>query len=309
LPLAVVLEPAPLVQVPPSDAVPTLVEKPRGRQGKGARHREDDPTTQAGHGSLLTPSRGGFADNTSSILRYPYRTGAVYLITSSPAHATTLLLPPGLRIAANPVLDPEHWDVGFAEMGEEGARQEAIIVRPATPGLEATTPLLTKSGHLFLIRLRSQEKPGVLAATWELPLVQILTATGQGSQEKPAASGPKIDLARLHTQYKIEPGKQPVNWTPVEVYDDAKVTVVRFAESLEYTAAPVLMAVTPDGKQTLPLEYVTYAVPGHKEKGEFYLTKGIYPRLRLLDGQQGTVDLVRLPTPAPTYAEQSHAIH
>jgi hypothetical protein len=33
----------------------------------------------------------------------------------------------------------------------------------------------------------------------------------------------------------------------------------------------------------------------------------MYPRLRLLDGQQGRVDLVRLPTPPPAYVERPHA--
>ena len=56
----------------------------------------------------------------------------------------------------------------------------------------------------------------------------------------------------------------------------------------------------------LPLEYVTYQVPGRKDKGEFYLTKGLYPRLRLLDATKGTVDLVRLPTPQPAYEEPRH---
>jgi hypothetical protein len=37
----------------------------------------DDAVREAGQGSLLTPTRGGFADATSAILRYPYRTGAV----------------------------------------------------------------------------------------------------------------------------------------------------------------------------------------------------------------------------------------
>jgi hypothetical protein len=36
------------------------------------------------------------------------------------------------------------------------------------------------------------------------------------------------------------------------------------------------------------------------------MTKGLYPRLRLLDSQQGSVDIVRLPTPAPAYVEQQH---
>jgi type IV secretory pathway VirB9-like protein len=165
--------------------------------------------------------------------------------------------------------------------------------------------LFSTSGHLFLIRLISQAAPGVLAVQFELPLLQMITGTRQ--PETAPEAGPKIDLARLHTQYTIAlQGKQPVAWMPVEAYDDGRLTVIRFAESLEFTAAPVLMAVTPDGKKTLPLEYITYQVPGRKDQGEFYLTKGLYPRLRLIDATKGTVDIVRLPTPAPAYVEQPH---
>jgi type IV secretory pathway VirB9-like protein len=292
--------------VPPPDAVPVVFEPPRGRRGKHAARvrRPSDPITTAEQGSLLTPNHGGYAQSTSALLRYPYRTGAVYEVKVGVTHPVTLLLPPGLQIAGPPSLptdqnDPKAWDVGFAEMGTGPERQEAITLRPASAGVEATTPLLTKSGHMFLIRLKSQEAPGVLMVTWELPLMKVLTPPGTTTT---TPKGPAIDLARLHTQYRIAPGKTAVNWTPAEIYDDANMTVIRFTESLRYTAAPILTAVGPGGK-AIPVEYTTYAVPNQPAKGEFYLTRGIYPRLQLRDGNGGLVTLVRLPTPPPAYEE------
>ncbi len=160
------LKTAPLVTLPPPEAVhiPQEDKRPAGK-GRPQGPLRTDPVTAAEQGSLLTPSRGGYAETTSAVLRYPYRLGAVYVITTSPNHPTTLLLPPGLRLASPPSLDPDAWDVGFAEMGDGAERQEAIILRPTTAGLEATTPLLTKSGHLLLCRLKSQEKAAVLAVT------------------------------------------------------------------------------------------------------------------------------------------------
>ena len=76
------------------------------------------------------------------------------------------------------------------------------------------------------------------------------------------------------------------------MYDDGQVTVIRFAEALTYTTAPVLSV--PEGKRTLPMEYTVYAVPDHPEKGEFYLTRGLYPRLQLRDGRGGVVTITRL---------------
>jgi type IV secretory pathway VirB9-like protein len=178
-----------------------------------------------------------------------------------------------------------------------------VIIRPVSPGLEATTPLLTKNGQMFLIRLKSQETAGILACTWELPTVQVLTPPGTAAS---MPKGPTIDLARLHTQYKMESGKGAVSWMPAEVYDDANSTIVRFTESLAYTAAPILLAVSADGKKTIPLEYTTYSVPGRQDKGLFYITRGIYPRLQLRDGNGGVVTIVRQPTPAPIYTQVDH---
>jgi hypothetical protein len=183
-----------------------VVFDPRRRHGT---RLPGDPITTVERGSLLTPTHGGYAQSTSALLRYPYRMGAVYLVTVGVTHPVTLLLPPGLKLASPPALDPEAWDAGFAEVGKEDERQEAVIIRPASAGLEATTPLLTKSGHMFLIRLKSQETAGVLACTWELPTVQVLTPPGTAAQ---VPKGPTIDLARLHTQYKMESGKDPVSW-------------------------------------------------------------------------------------------------
>lgn len=292
----------PPVTVPPVEALPTVVPRLH-KPGQPIRDR----VAEAAEGSMLTPWRGGFADNTSALLRYPYKTGAVYVVPTSPNHPTTLLLPPGLTLATAPVLDDAQWLSGGGTIDEGDSLQQAIIVCPKSEGLETTMPLLTKSGHLFLVRLKSQAAPGVLAVTWELPLLHVLTDSRTPDTTRATETAPKIDLSRLHTQYKFEvQSKHSVPWMPVEAYDDGRLTVIRFAESLEYTSAPVLMAVSADGKKVLPLEYVTYQVPGRKDKGEFYLTKGLYPRLRLLDATKGTVDIVRLPTPQPAYEETRH---
>jgi hypothetical protein len=68
-----------------------------------------------------------------------------------------------------------------------------------------------------------------------------------------------------------------------------------------------LLALSEDSKRPMPIEYTTYAVPDHPEKGEFYLTKGLYPRLQLRDSLGGIVTIIRQPTPAPAYEGVHHA--
>ena len=126
---------APLVTLPPPEAVPVVFDPRRRHVTRLPR----DPITTAERGSLLTPTHGGYAQSTSALLRYPYRMGAVYLVTVGVTHPVTLLLPPGLKLASPPALDPEAWDVGFAEVGKEDERQEAVIIRPA-PGWKRPRP-------------------------------------------------------------------------------------------------------------------------------------------------------------------------
>jgi hypothetical protein len=288
------------VTLPPDEAQGTVKQPTRGKRGKGRTQKPAAPPHR-----IFTPAQGRLEPDTA-VLHYPYRRGAIYVVRTAPQHPSTLILPPGMVTAVPPVLDTSQetgqWDVGYAPMMLDDDLQEAIVLRPRYTTGQATTPILTKTGERLLVRLQVQEQPGDLMVTWDIP---------QGNSKKlepQTLQAPSIDLARLHTQYRLEPGKQPVNWLPVEIYDDAKLTVIRFAESLEFTAAPVLFALTADGKQTVPLEYTTYSVPGHPEKGEFYLTRGLHSRLQLRDGRGGIATIIREPSPAPGYKETTHAV-
>lgn len=291
--------PDPLPPVPTYDVVlppPDLqiVAPPPPQRGKPSA-----PST------LLTPRHGGQRDPDSHLLTYPYRPGALYLVTASPRHPVTLLLPLGVRLSSPPTLntaqdDSGEWNIGRAKIGEDVGDdyQEAITLRPRRAGITATTPLPTKTGQVFLVRLQSQDKPGDLLVTWDLPVGSLQRVRTKGDTE-PAqlvrhAPPPAINRARLHSRYLIERGEKPVAWLPVEAYDDGSLTVIRFVESLSYTRAPQLVRVSPDRKKPLPLEYTAYRVPGEPGKGEFFIARGIHPRLRLLDGTGAWVDILRV---------------
>ena len=99
--------------------------------------------------SLLSPTRQQYGRGGQ--VRYPYQEGSAYLVISSPDHPTVMTLPPGERLAVVPAMHPERWDLGYAEMGTDLARQEAIFIRPTAAGQEATTALVTKSGHIYYL--------------------------------------------------------------------------------------------------------------------------------------------------------------
>jgi hypothetical protein len=70
---------------------PARQQRRRGPQG--------DPIGQAEQDSLLTATKASFAENTSAILRYPYKTGAVYGVPAVTEQKTTLLLSTALAVS------------------------------------------------------------------------------------------------------------------------------------------------------------------------------------------------------------------
>ena len=283
--------PPPLQAVPPTPpprSKPVRLEPP------------DRIIRDANKDALVTPSRQGYFGARAE-QRYIYQPGKVYLVISSPNHPTTLILPPGERLAAPPVLntctdqdaDTACWTVGTAEIGSETTRSEVVILRPGKAGLESTMPLLTQGGRAYYVRLRSQEGVGMVSVTWELSTLQVLPPT---QEAKPAASlqtegprplqAPQIALSRLHTTYTIAVvGKQRPPWVPTEAFDDGSKTYIRFGKgNLEYTAAPAVFGVHSDQTPAI-VEFIPYTTP---EGGLTYIVPGLYPELRLkgTDGQE-----------------------
>jgi type IV secretion system protein VirB9 len=284
----------------PTSLDPVIAPTPDEWQAFTTLHTSDRPERpptvieEANGRSRMAPSRRGYANGHSSLQRYPYRPGTLYEIYSSPNHPTTILLPPGERLAAAPTLNPNAWDVGVAEMGSDSARQEAVIVRPVAPGLKATTPLLTQSGRVFFCRLRSFHNTSMVAVTWDVP--QGIGLPGQpGTSSTPSMalpSPPAVDVTRLHTAYAVEPVKGNPPWLPLAVYDDGSKTVIRFRESLRYTNAPAVFVRHADGSPGV-VDFTPYDVPDAPEKGAYYLVQGLWPSLELRGGAGQVVRITR----------------
>jgi type IV secretion system protein VirB9 len=286
---------------------PAITPTPEEWQAFTALHtpaRPERPATvieEANGRSRMAPSRRGYANGQSSLQRYPYMPGKLYEIYSSPNHPTTILLPPGERLAAAPTLNPDAWDVGVAEMGSDSTRQEAVIVRPVAPGLEATTPLLTQSGRVFFCRLRSFQHTSMVAVTWDVPQGIRLPVAARTAGALP--SPPAVDVARLHTAYAVEAVKGNPPWMPLAVYDDGSKTVIQFKESLRYTNAPAVFVRTADGSPGV-VEFTPYEVPDAPEKGAYYLVQGLWPQLELRGSEGQVVRIKRQTGQAARYRAQ-----
>ena len=251
--------------------------------------------------ATLSPSRQGYANDASVVQHYPYTPGTRYEIYTSPNAPTTILLPVGERLASPPMLNPDAWDVHILEAGEGPERQEAIILRPVSVGLDATIPLFTKSGLRFFCRVRSFEKTSMVAVSWMVPKrrpVLVAETPKDGPPHyRPVFQPPMIDRTRLFHGYSLDyDADHRPPWVPTGVFDDGKQTVIQFAEPLDFTNAPVLAALHSDGVSGL-IQYSPYSVPNHPEKGFFYVAVGLWPRLELKGTDGYVVRIVRQSPP------------
>ena len=244
--------------------------------------------------------------------RYTYEPFKVYPVVSAPNHPTAILLPPGEKLAAPPVVnactaqeqtetegDKGCWSIGETDMGPEGARQHVIIVRPSKAGMESTMPLLTQSGRPYFMRLRSQDAIGMLAVTWTvpaptlpiLPVEPVHQPRQRLAQVLPVAMRtPSISLDRLHTAYTIEvSSKQRPPWVPVQVFDDGSRTFIRFKEDLSFTASPAVFGVHADRSPAI-VEFTPYNTP---DGGLTYIVNGLHPLLVLSGVDRMEVKITR----------------
>jgi type IV secretion system protein VirB9 len=177
--------------------------------------------------------------------------------------------------------------VAVVEMGTDGQRQEAVIVRPVAPQLDATTPLLTQSGKTFFCRLRSFVNTSMVGVTWMLPAPSSLASGAAGAPAATPLRAPTVEVSRLHTAYTMDTINGTPPWMPLEVYNDGHQTFIRFKELLSFTTAPAVFARHADGKPGL-VEFAPYQVPEAPEKGMYYIVQGLWPQLDLQgsDGQR-----------------------
>jgi type IV secretion system protein TrbG len=270
---------------------------------------------QSAQEALIRPSATNYFGGGAST-RYTYHPDKVFEVVTSVDSGTVIRLPVGEHLMHEPVLNPELWAVGGAVSGEGPTRQEAIIVRPAKPGLSARMPLLCASGRPYYVLLRSTETVSMAEVTWVLSAVleEDERFSGPRKRDKEGAipvsltdvpPAPRIDITRIHTPYTIEATKGKPPWMPASIYDDGSRMIIVFRESLHYTVAPAVFVLGANGKpaivETTPWED---GVPGH---GAYYVISGLYAVVLLKDGQGNEVTLTRIPLQPPPYREVSRA--
>ena len=101
----------------------------------------------------------------------PWSDGALYQVYAAPGQITNIALEPGESLTgAGPIAAGRHGalDVGDTESGSGITRRVHVLVKPTRPDI--TTNLVIATGRrIYMIELRSGERPYMPAVAWAYP--------------------------------------------------------------------------------------------------------------------------------------------
>jgi type IV secretory pathway VirB9-like protein len=214
--------PAPAVEAPPDDLARLMAADPG-----------DTPARATGK-------------ITGAMLLYTYRFGQIYPIQTAVHQGTTVLWPVGEQIrhaegAESVMVQGEGeekvaaWSVEPRVSGVGAQERQGLVITPRVPKLKTTLSVFT-SRHVYILELTSTEKR-------YQPLIGFYA---------PEAAAPKVarepmitTAGRLGVGYEIlAPEGAVPNWTPLQVWDDTRLTVFRFAPGVWVREMPALYSLT-----------------------------------------------------------------
>jgi type IV secretion system protein TrbG len=220
--------------------------------------------------SLVRPTAEDFR---SAVVRYRYRPGRVWEITTKTDQATHLIfdLPEGwLRWRGLDVGEHGWWELDEKRTGDQGH----LLITPKAPGKTGHLTVLTGLGAYYLW-LKSTDTVGMTAVSWQHP------------PPPPPSASPSATPGTYHTGYdRLAVGPVPP-WTPLAVWDkpDDGLTLILFPPERLTHEAPQLYLVTPDGKKSL----VNYVM-----KGPWYVVHRLFEAAELRLGHDARAPRVLL---------------
>lgn len=236
--------------VPPLPAIPASVTDDRpqpihvppawtvargGTAGATPTARVDNANAAA----RVQPRREGYFN---AIQVYPWSEGALYQVYAAPGQITNIALEPGESLTgAGPIAagDTARWIIGDTESGSRVSRRVHVLVKPTRADI-TTNLVITTDKRIYMIELRSGEKPYMPAVAWAYP-----QQPGSGRQAVPAT--PVIPaVAARNYRYGLTGSTPP--WKPVAVYDDGRRVYVEFPRGIVQGEMPPIFVIGPEGE-------------------------------------------------------------
>lgn len=241
--------------VPPLPAVPAAVTDDRPRplhippawtpaRGGTVASTPVARVENANAAARVQPRREGYYN---AIQIYPWSEGALYQVYAAPGQITNITLEPGESLTgAGPIAagDTARWIIGDTESGSGTTRRVHILVKPTRPDL-TTNLVVTTDRRVYMLELRSGEKPYMPAVSWAYP-----QQPASGRLAVPAT--PVIPaVAGRNYRYGLQIRGDSPPWKPISVYDDGRRVYVEFPAGIVQGEMPPIFVIGPDGEAQL----------------------------------------------------------
>ncbi|KCZ97681.1 conjugal transfer protein TrbG/VirB9/CagX [Hyphomonas polymorpha PS728] len=186
----------------------------------------------------VEPRREGYYN---SIQIYPWSEGALYQVYAAPGQITNIALEPGESLTgAGPIAagDTARWIIGDTESGSGITRRVHVLVKPTRPDI-TTNLVITTDRRIYMIELRSGERPYMPAVAWAYP-------QPPASQRQAVPATPVLPaVAARNYRYGLTGDTPP--WRPISVYDDGRRVYVEFPRGIVQGEMPPLFVIGADG--------------------------------------------------------------
>lgn len=244
-------EPVQIVQIPKPLPLPGQL-KPLSGAGVSTPAQSPNPLVrvqQADAAARVQPVRDGFIN---AVQIYPYSSGALYQVYTSPGEITDIELQPGEKLAGSgPVAagDTVRWIIGNTDSGTGTSERVHILVKPTMPDLQ-TNLVIDTDKRTYLIELHSTPKTYMASVSWQYPEDQLFALQQQNAEAdaaSPVAAG--IDISALNFRYAITGDDPP--WRPLRAFDDGSKVYIEFPTGIAQGDMPPLFVVGPSGGSEL----------------------------------------------------------
>jgi P-type conjugative transfer protein TrbG len=200
---------------------------------------------QANAAARIQPTRSGYFN---AVQVYPFSSGALYQVYSSPGQVTDVALQEGEQlVGSGPVAagDTVRWIIGDTESGSGASKRIHILVKPTRPDLVSNL-IINTDRRTYLLELRSAEKTYMASVSWLYSQDQLIALRRQNTAAEaatPVNSG--IDVSRLRFRYRIEGDTPP--WRPLSAFDDGAKVYIEMPRGIAQGEAPPLFVIGPEG--------------------------------------------------------------
>lgn len=247
--------PATLVADPPGPVRIIETPEPLPLPGQLMRVDADDrpaeaeePTERianANAAARIEPVRDGFIN---AVQLYPYSSGALYQVYTSPGQVTDIALQPGESlVGSGPIAagDTARWIIGDTESGTGDNRRIHVLVKPTRPDL-VTNLVINTDRRTYHLELRATPQAYMASVSWHYPEDELIALRLQNDRaEANLPIGRNVDLADLNFRYQITGDRAP--WRPRRAFDDGRQVFIEFPRGIGQGEMPPLFVIGPEG--------------------------------------------------------------